>query len=108
MLHGIVFNTLYTPFASFQRLARVLSELAAGDGTALLEWYQLLDSPPFECSPDPSQLLENNFAEASTAILCNDGVDIPGDLQYARKYFDMLSKTSEFGKLWSTIAINCA
>ena len=106
LVHNIVFRSLYTPFASFQRLARGLAELAAGDGTTLLEW---MDSSPFECSQDSSELLENNQLEALTAILCNDGVDVPGDLQYAQKHFDMLSKTSEFGKILALITTtNCA
>ncbi|KAF8816536.1 hypothetical protein BYT27DRAFT_7077196 [Phlegmacium glaucopus] len=105
MLHYLVFRSLYTPFASFQRLARGLAELAAGDGTAVLEWT---DPPPFECSQDSSKFLEKNSIEASTAIMCNDGVDIPGDLQYAQKHFEMMSKKSEFGKIWSAIVTNCA
>ncbi|KAF8813567.1 hypothetical protein BYT27DRAFT_7044549, partial [Phlegmacium glaucopus] len=105
MLHNLVFRSLYAPFASFQRLARGLAELAAGDGTTVLEWA---DPPPFECSQDSSKLLEANTPEASTAILCNDGVDIPGDLQYAQKHFDMMSRRSEFGKIWSAIVTNCA
>ncbi|KAF8816535.1 hypothetical protein BYT27DRAFT_7182119 [Phlegmacium glaucopus] len=105
MLHTIVFSSLYAPFITFQRLARGLAELAAGDGTTMLEWIGL---PPIRCSQDPSRWLKYNSFEAMIAIMCNDGVDIPADLQYAQKYFEMMSKKSEFGKIWSVMVANCA
>jgi hypothetical protein len=103
MLHMLVFGSLYFPLGTFRPLAQLLAELAAGDGT-----MALMTPPPFECSEDSSKGLERNSLEAQDAIICNDGVNIPADLQSAQKHFEMMSKVSEFGNIWASIRIRCA
>ena len=105
MLHLIVFDALYAPFATFRRLAQGLADLAAGNGTIVLQW--MTPSPPFECSGDSSKDLEQNALEAQMAVLCNDGVDIPGDLHSAQKHFEMMSNMSEFGNAWASVRVRC-
>jgi len=105
MLHSLVFQALYFPFAAYRGLAEGLADLAAGNGTIILE---ATTPPPFECSRDPSKGLELNNIEAQVAILCNDGTNIPADLHSAQKHFEMMSNMSEFGNLWAHIRVGCA
>ena len=104
MLHFLVFRSLYTPLTTFRRLAQGLADLAAGNGTITLK----ATPSPFECSRDSSKELEQNGFEAQIAILCNDGANIPADLQSARKHFETISNLSEFGNMWASNGIQCA
>ena len=105
MLHNLVFTSLYFPVATFRLLAQGLAELAAGNGTTI---FKMMTPSPFECSRDSSnKRLEENHSEAQAAILCNDGVDIPADLQSTQKHYEMMSKASEFGNRWASIRTRC-
>ena len=105
MLHFLVFQSLYSPFATFRLLAQSLADLAAGNGSIVLKAMTPL---PFECSGDPSKDMERNNIEAQVAILCNDGTSIPEDLRSAQKHFEMMSNVSEFGNAWAPIRVRCA
>ena len=105
MLHSLVFESLYAPIASFPPLAQGLADLAAGNGTIVLK---AMNPPPFECSVDSSKDLEQNVIEAEIAIMCNDGANIPADLHWAQKHFELLSNMSEFGNIWASITVQCA
>ena len=105
MLHSLVFSSLYSPFAAYRRLAQGLADLAAGDGTIILN---AMTPPPFECSGDSSKGLEQNTIEAQIAILCNDVVNIPADLHSAQKHFEFMSNVSEFGNLMASVRVQCA
>ena len=105
MLHSLVFRSLYSPIASYRRLAQGLADLAAGNGAVVLKE---MTPPPFECSGDSSKDLEKNNIEAGIAVICNDGANIPGDLLSAQKHFEMMSNVSEFGNLWAAIRTQCA
>ncbi|KAF8219018.1 hypothetical protein L208DRAFT_1383140, partial [Tricholoma matsutake] len=66
------FVALYNPFATFLWLASGLADLAARDGPRL---FQLLKTPPFQCS------------DAQIAIACNDGDLVPPSLEEFQEYF---------------------
>ena len=104
MLHSMVFQSLYFPFTSYRLLAQGLADLAAGNGTIVLE---TMTPPPFECSIDSTKDLEQNSVEAEIAIICNDGADVPADLHSTQKYFDMISNLSDFGAIWASIRVQC-
>ena len=104
-LHFLVFQSLYSPFATYRNLAQGLADLAAGNGTIVLKGTT---PPPFECSRDPYKDQERNNVEAQIAILCNDGSDIPADLHSAQKHYELMSNASEFGNLWAAIRVRCA
>ena len=104
MLHGFVFRCLYSPFATYPLLAQALADLAAGNGTIVLN---AVTPAPFECSRDPFKGLEKNDIEALMAITCNDGANIPADLHSAQKHFEMMSNASEFGNLWAIGRVQC-
>ena len=105
MLHNLVFQSIYFPFATYYLLAQGLADLAAGNGTFI---FKAMNPSPFECSKDSSKDLERNAREAEMAIVCNDGVDIPADLHSAQKHFEMMSNLSEFGNIWAPIRVRCA
>jgi hypothetical protein len=104
MLHSFVFQSLYSPIARFPFLAQGLADLAAGNGTIVLE---VMTPPPFECSVDSSKDLEENNLEAHIAIMCNDGADTPADLRSVQKFFEMMSNISEFGNIWAANRVRC-
>ena len=105
MLHSLVFSSLSSPYATFRLLAQGLADLASGNGTIVLK---AMTASPLECSGDSSKELEQNNVEALVAILCNDGANIPADLQSAQKHFEMMSNMSEFGNLWAPYGVLCA
>jgi len=100
MLHSLVFQSLYFPITTFRRLAQGLADLVAGNGTIV---FKAMTPPPFDCSVDSSKDLEENGVEAETAILCNDGANIPADLHSAQEQFEMLSNLTEFGNIWARV-----
>jgi hypothetical protein len=99
MLHTLVFNSLYSPFALYRDLAQGLAELAAGNGTTVFK----LITPE-----DSTKGLEQNTAEAFVAIRCHDGAKVLADLKSAQKHFEMMSDASEFGNTWAKIRVGCA
>ncbi|KAF8959383.1 TAP-like protein-domain-containing protein [Flammula alnicola] len=104
MLRSAIFLALYTPYASFPIIAQGLAELATGEGQLL---FDRMNRPPFECSCDSPERAFASVPDATAAVLCNDGDDIPGDLESTQKYFDMMTKTSNWGDIWSNIRISC-
>lgn len=104
-LRATVFVTLYAPFALFVRLADALADLAAGDGTAI---YKILETEPFQCACDPSAHRFDRVNDALSAILCNDGEQIPSSLEDAQKYFDSLYAESTWAEIWAGIRIGCS
>ena len=100
MLHLFVFQSLYFPITAFPLLAQSLADLVAGNGTNV---FETMTPPPFDCSVDSSKDLEQNGVESEITVICNDGADIPADLQSTRNYFEMISNMSEFGNMWAAI-----
>jgi len=103
MLRMAVFASLYNPYAAFQFLAQSLAELAAGDGTKI---FELLNPPPYQCSCGPSDRI-TSVRDAQLAILCNDGDDVPGDLESSQIYFDSLTNSSSWAEIWAGIRLGC-
>ncbi|KAF8960263.1 TAP-like protein-domain-containing protein, partial [Flammula alnicola] len=104
MLRTAIFESLYWPYASFPIIAQGLADLAAGQGQLL---FDRMNPPQFKCSCDSSERAFATIPDATPAILCNDGDDIPGDLESTQKYFDMMTKASNWGDIWSNIRIGC-
>ncbi|KAF9544545.1 hypothetical protein CPC08DRAFT_716471 [Agrocybe pediades] len=104
MVRGLVFRALYSPFTSFRLLATALAALAAGDASLIFDRAFV---PPPQCSCDPSDGLFTNVPDALFTVLCNDGKDVPGDLASSEKYFEMLSKTSQWAEIWAAIRLTC-
>ncbi|KAF4622312.1 hypothetical protein D9613_009057 [Agrocybe pediades] len=104
MVRGLVFRALYSPLSAFRILAKALAALAAGDASLI---FNIAFIPPSKCSCDPSDGLFNNVIDGLSAVLCNDGDDVPGDLTSSEKYFEMLSKTSQWAEMWASIRLGC-
>ena len=90
---------------TFRPLAQALADLAAGNGTIVLN---AITPPPFECSVNSSNDLKENGLEAEITIVCNDGADVPADIHSAQEHFEMMSNLSEFGNIWAEIRVQCA
>lgn len=104
LLRSIVFSSLYNPYASFPSLAQGLAELAAGNPQQLSEYIL---PPPFECSCDSSERAFAPVRDSQTAVICNDGDDVPDDLKSTEEYFEMLTKASSWSEIWARIRMGC-
>ncbi|KAF9040674.1 TAP-like protein-domain-containing protein [Panaeolus papilionaceus] len=103
MLERIVFAALYTPYAVFPLLAEAFAALAHGDGSILLSIVGVVDS--LDC---PAESQTELVSDATAAILCNDGEEIPSDLESTQKYFAMMKRSSPtWGPIWAGIRMNC-
>lgn len=106
LLHHLLFGALYFPYAAFPRLAQALAALAAGDARPIYE--MALPAPKFECSCDKNDgRAYASVPDATLAILCNDGDVVPGDLDTTQVYYDMMTKSSKWGDIWSSIRMGC-
>ncbi|KAF8905805.1 TAP-like protein-domain-containing protein [Gymnopilus junonius] len=103
-LKAIVFNALYSPWATYPFLAQAIAKLAVGDGSML---FETAIPPPYQCSCGSSEEAYNNIREAQIAIMCNDGDDIPEDLKSSQEYFDKLAESSSWAELWARIRLDC-
>lgn len=103
LLEGVVFSALYKPYAAFPLLAEALAALAQGDGSVVLKMAGGID--PLQC---PAESRTEPVGDAQAAILCNDGAEIPSDLESTQKYVAMMKKSSpRWGPIWSGIRMNC-
>ncbi|PPR04801.1 hypothetical protein CVT26_012974 [Gymnopilus dilepis] len=103
-LRGAIFSALYSPNASFQRLAKGLADLAAGDGRIILDMHR---SPPYRCSCNTPEPQYTHIREALAAVACNDSNDIPEDLEYSEEYFKAFSNISNWAELWAGVRLSC-
>lgn len=103
-LKGSVFTSLYSPYASFPRLAEGLGELAAGDGSSL---FDLIPPAEIACSCDPAEHIFDSLPDATTAIVCNDGEVVPDDIEAAEEYLSKAMQVSQWSDLWSGIRFGC-
>ncbi|ESK91323.1 alpha beta hydrolase fold family [Moniliophthora roreri MCA 2997] len=104
-LRTIIFNTLYQPFAQWSTMATALADLEKGNGTTLI---QLLGPPPPTPSPCDPPVLESNFIESLTAIVCNDGDVVPSSLEHAEQHYQESLKVSGWGSLSAATRIKCS
>jgi hypothetical protein len=93
-LRDVIFDSLYTPYASFPPLANALAELSKGNAEPI--WNMGSSSVP------------GSINEASLAIACNDGNQIPGTLEDAERYYNELAKASDWANVWAKERISCS
>ncbi|KAF5311060.1 hypothetical protein D9619_008146 [Psilocybe cf. subviscida] len=105
MLRSALLSGLYAPYESFPILAQGFAELDRGDGTRL---FDRMNPKAFNCNCNNSESDEDLFSlESAAAVLCNDGDDVPGDLQSAEEYFKMMMEASSWSELWASIRLGC-
>ncbi|PPQ73621.1 hypothetical protein CVT24_007620 [Panaeolus cyanescens] len=103
LLQGVTFTSLYKPYAAFPLLAEAYAALAQGDGSIILSMAGGVD--PLKC---PAESNTEPVGDAQAAILCNDGAEVPGDLESTQKYAQMMKRLSPtWGPIWSGIRMNC-
>ncbi|RAH76647.1 hypothetical protein BO86DRAFT_348910 [Aspergillus japonicus CBS 114.51] len=111
----LVMQGVYTPMESFERVARFLTDLTHGNGSAFAEYKQRerqdwRRTPP--CDPSgskPCMVPGENTDEAQMGILCSDGQDIRGiDKEKLRDYWHTLRNQSKtVGDIWAEIRFTC-
>ncbi|KAF5311062.1 hypothetical protein D9619_008144 [Psilocybe cf. subviscida] len=104
MLRVALFSGLYGPYESFPYLAQGFAELAAGNGTKL---FNRMHPEAFQCDCDGKVPDVKVSLDSYAAVLCNDGDDIPNDLESAEKYFEMMMEISNWSEVWASIRLNC-
>ncbi|KAJ6579543.1 TAP-like protein-domain-containing protein [Mycena vulgaris] len=104
MLRRAIFQSLYSPYANFPRLAQALADLSAGNGTAL---FKMSEQPPFECACDPAEYRFEPVGEAGSAVACNDGARISPEYEDVVAHYHNMSKTSTWADMWEPIRMAC-
>ncbi|KAF5311061.1 hypothetical protein D9619_008145 [Psilocybe cf. subviscida] len=104
MLRSALFTGLYSPYTSFPILAEGFAELAAGNGTKI---FDRMNPEAFKCQCDTKLPDVESVPDAQSAVLCNDGDDVPDDLASAEKYFKMMMEASSWSELWTSIRLGC-
>ncbi|KAJ7240020.1 Alpha/Beta hydrolase protein, partial [Mycena rebaudengoi] len=100
LLRNVIFDSLFSPYATFVPLARALADLNEGNGTAL---FSMAETPSFKCECDSLEYSFDLNPEAETAVLCNDGKQIPSTYEDAEKHYLEMSKTSSWADVWASI-----
>lgn len=104
VLRSVVFRSLYGPYTAFQPLAHALSQLAAGDGTALLA---MLTPSIYKCSCNPHEHDMDAVLDGQITLVCNDGDEVPKSLSKLEEYWEKLAAVSEWADVWGAIHTNC-
>ncbi|KAJ6544306.1 TAP-like protein-domain-containing protein [Mycena capillaripes] len=104
LLRFTIFQSLYSPFAQFPKLAEALADLSVGNGTAL---FKMSEAPPFLCGCDPSEYRFESVREAEYAVLCNDGKRISREYKDILAHYQNMSETSEWADMWEPIRMAC-
>ncbi|KAF9040673.1 TAP-like protein-domain-containing protein [Panaeolus papilionaceus] len=103
LLEDITFQALYQPYATFPILAEAYAALARGNGSVLLNLAGVTDM--LTC---PAESGTEIIGDAPAAILCNDGEEIPSDLESTLKYVDMMKTLSpNWSPFWAYIRMSC-
>lgn len=102
-LEAITFASLYQPYVAFHILAEAYAALAQGDGSIVMKMAGGID-----LSTCPAELELGSFGEASAAILCNDGEEVPSDLASTLEYVEMMKELSpQWSPFWVNIRMSC-
>lgn len=102
----MIFQSIYSPTASFPMIANLLSDLSRGNGTAFAE----LKAVRYEssCARDGRPVITDT-TDASGAIVCSDGDDLTGmSREDYLEYIRFLNRQSPyFGNGWALIKLPC-
>ncbi|KAL4259934.1 Serine protease/Carboxylesterase S33 [Pleurotus pulmonarius] len=99
-----IFQTLYSPYEAFPRLAQGLADLMHGNGTVL---YQILEQPVFDCACGaPAPLM--SIPDGGRAIMCTDGAEVRDTVDELEPYVQGLLRDSQWGEVWASIRIGCS
>ncbi|KAF7433707.1 hypothetical protein PC9H_005670 [Pleurotus ostreatus] len=99
-----IFQSLYTPYATFPVLAQGLADLINGNGTVL---YQILEQPVFDCAcGSPAPL--TSISDGGTAIMCTDGAEVRDTVDELEPFVQGLLRDSQWGEVWARIRIGCS
>lgn len=96
ILRIAVFNTLYSPYASFRVLAEALKDLEAGNGTKVLDILKSEKKFECKCGDDtPNAQLEASYL--AVAVYCGDGIEKnEGPAELYDRYWEMYEEFGSF------------
>ncbi|TDL30126.1 alpha/beta-hydrolase [Rickenella mellea] len=103
-LRRAVFTALYSPYERFASLAKALSDLSSGDGTALID---ILGAPNFECGDD-SEPSSPDIYESGTTLHCVDGEEVHDSPEELQAFYEKMAQLSTLAELWAVIRIRCS
>ncbi|KAF7370114.1 Abhydrolase-4 domain-containing protein [Mycena sanguinolenta] len=104
MVRATIFASLYSPYAMFPTLARILADLHEGNGTTL---FKLLEQPAFQCACDPAQYQFERLLDATSGIICNDGERVSPAYEDLVGHYGRLSETSSWADVWERPRMPC-
>lgn len=118
-LRATLFGAQYKPYSTWGPLALALAKLAEGDADMI---YSFMDVPAYRClcasgaaSVDAKALAQEErrvksmvIPEGFSFVACNDGENLPEDLDWALAHREQIAETSVFGKLWANIPLLCS
>lgn len=93
-------SALYRPIQVFPELAKALSGLESGDGTAFLEMKGKTPDPfrcdrPAEESHDSEDDLREGSEDATAGVMCSEAKPVPQEVEQFAKYADVLVRLSK-------------
>ncbi|KAH9483232.1 hypothetical protein JR316_0005336 [Psilocybe cubensis] len=106
-LRRTIFSTLFSPYTYFSALAKALSELAAGNGTAIYTLVPSRKTPECHCDSQSRTPKNDIIADAPTTIICNDGEEIQEDIDALEAHLQLTMKASQWGDFWASIRFGC-
>ncbi|KAK0191622.1 hypothetical protein F5146DRAFT_1049599, partial [Armillaria mellea] len=105
-LRYAIFASMFSPQSTYLTLAQGLSDLAQGNGEVI---FNMTNPTQFDCScDDPSALLTSSVQDSMVAIICNDGLPIPRDVESAEEYHADLSAQSDWASIWIGLRLGCS
>ncbi|KAL0064101.1 hypothetical protein AAF712_008961 [Marasmius tenuissimus] len=105
-VRGLLFVSLYQPFALWPNLAKALQDLKGGNATTI--WSGVHEEvPPFECDCDLSKYEFEHLPEGLMGYICGDGDAVPPDFESAQAHYNASVKYSSFGSFFASFRISC-
>ena len=95
-LRNSISYALYFPYLTFPLMAEAFAELSKGNAVPIWEVGSFVGS------------ILGGFSDPGIAISCNDGNLIPGTLEDAEKYYNVLAKTSDWADIWASNRLSCS
>lgn len=105
MLRSVIFRALYSPYAAFTSLAEDLAALAGGNGSGI---FDKASAALYECNCDMSKRSFEMLVDATVALACNDGDDVPGDFKSSQEYYKVSRNASSWADELVWVGLSCA
>ncbi|CAK5277029.1 unnamed protein product [Mycena citricolor] len=107
LLRSVVFQALYTPYASFPVLAQGLANLEHGDASIIFGLSDLA-APLFQCTPADESAGDNGL-DSGVGIECGDMAEVTDPIDQLTAKWLQASKVSRFAEfLAGSMRVQCS